>query len=212
MMERTSILIVEDDMDFCRLISHAVQREADMKIAGICQTGQEALEAARETAPDLVLMDLNLTGKELDGINIARQIRLRTRARVVILTAYDAPETVIEASTGALASGYVVKSQFFMLIPTIRQTMLGPTPQSHMICASLLSTLSTAEKSIFFSMLGRKTDCHSAQKTIANQQTSVLRKLKLANRQELLHVFAAYFEGLEEQIKMPEGKKKGGGV
>lgn len=191
-------------MDFCRLISGTIQREKDLEVAGVCRTGGEAVASAREEEPDIVLMDLNLTGRDLDGISIARQIRLETRSKVIILTAYDAPETVISASTGALASGYVTKAQFFMLIPTIRQTMLGPTPQSHMICASLMNVLSPAEKSIFWGMLGKKTDCHSAQKTIANQQTSVLRKLKLANRQELIHVFAAYFQDREENMQILE--------
>ena len=203
-MGKIRILIVEDDMDFCRLISGTIQREKDLEVAGVCRTGGEAVASAREEEPDIVLMDLNLTGRDLDGISIARQIRLETRSKVIILTAYDAPETVISASTGALASGYVTKAQFFMLIPTIRQTMLGPTPQSHMICASLMNVLSPAEKSVFWGMLGKKTDCHSAQKTIANQQTSVLRKLKLANRQELIHVFAAYFQDREENMQILE--------
>lgn len=204
-MEKTRILIVEDDLDFCQLISQVIGREKDMEVVGICQTGQEALNEARDKEPDMVLMDLNLTGKELDGINAARQIRLETKAKVIILTAYDAPDTVIEASTGALASGYVLKDQFFMLVPTIRQTMLGPTPQSHMICACLLNVLSPAEKSVFWGMLGKKVKVHSSHKTIANQQTSVLRKLKMANRQELLHVFDAYFHGHEGHMQITEG-------
>ena len=45
-MEKTRILIVEDDLDFCQLISQAIGREKDMEVVGICQTGQEALIAA----------------------------------------------------------------------------------------------------------------------------------------------------------------------
>ena len=198
------ILAVDDDPDFRYLLEQVISGQPDMQLAAVCKNGTEALQIALCGKPDIVLMDLNLTGRDLDGISIARQIRLETRSKVIILTAYDAPETVISASTGALASGYVTKAQFFMLIPTIRQTMLGPTPQSHMICASLMNVLSPAEKSIFWGMLGKKTDCHSAQKTIANQQTSVLRKLKLANRQELIHVFAAYFQDREENMQILE--------
>ena len=42
-------------------------------------------------------------------------------------------------------------------------------------------------------MLGRAVSLNSSPKTIANQQTSVLHKLGLANRSEFIRVFSAYF-------------------
>ncbi|MDO4262059.1 MAG: response regulator [Eubacteriales bacterium] len=191
-MKRIKILVVEDDRDCCLLIEHTLKSHTDLEIVGFCGTGEEAVRAAETERPDLVLMDLNLTGQELDGIEAARKIRLGTDARIVILTAYEEPETVLHASVRALASGYVVKSQFAMLVPTIRQTAEGPTPQSHMICAAILRTLSPAEQSVFRQMMGQEAHIRSARKTIANQQTSVLKKLDLTGRKELIHVFSIY--------------------
>lgn len=90
------------------------------------------------------------------------------------------------------ASGYVFKSQFALLLPTIRETATGPTPQSHLICAALLSSLTSAERTVFYHLLGKDVAFHSSTKTIANQQTSVLRKLGLPNKQMLRHIFSAY--------------------
>lgn len=53
-------------------------------------------------------MDLNLSCDELDGVEASREIRLRTNARVVILTAYEDPKIVTQACKRAFASGYVV--------------------------------------------------------------------------------------------------------
>ena len=61
-----------------------------------------------------------------------------------------------------------------------------------MILALILGQLSSAEQSIFYRMLGREVSLSSSPKTIANQQSAVLRKLGLRNKEELLHVFAAY--------------------
>ena len=45
---------------------------------------------------------------------------------------------------------------------------------------------------MFYSLLGRDVALHSSTKTIANQQTSVLRKLGLQDKQTLRHIFSAY--------------------
>ena len=66
-------------------------------------------------------------------------------------------------------------------------------PQSHLICSALLQRLTVAEQAVFHNMMGASVDLHSSAKTIANQQTGVLRKLGLSSKQQLRHVFAAYF-------------------
>ena len=67
-------------------------------------------------------MDLDLRNVGRDGAETARAIRLETASKVMILTADDDPSTVIDASVRAFASGYVFKSQFTLLLPTIRET------------------------------------------------------------------------------------------
>lgn len=85
-----------------------------------------------------------------------------------------------------------MKSQFFMMVPTIQQTMQGPTPQSHMIRAGLMQQLSAAEQCVCRRMLGENVLLRSSEKTIANQQTSILKKLGLSSKKELCHIFSVY--------------------
>ena len=99
---------------------------------------------------------------------------------------------MIHASTQALASAYLFKSNFSVLIPTIRETARGVTPQAQLICSALLAPLTSAERSVLLRILGEDVSLHSSSKTISNQQTGILRKLDLPGRRELTHIFKAY--------------------
>jgi DNA-binding NarL/FixJ family response regulator len=83
--------------------------EDDISVVAEATDGAEAVERARATRPDVVLMDIRMPG--LDGIAATAQIA-RTpgleRVRVVILTTYDTDEHVFEA-LAAGASGFLLK-------------------------------------------------------------------------------------------------------
>ena len=188
------VLAVDDDPDFRYLLEQVISGQPDTQLTAVCKNGTEALQIALCGQPDIVLMDLELTGSKLNGVEAARRIRMETNAKIIILTGDDAPETTVRASVQAFASGYVLKSQFSLLLPTIRETAAGPTPQSNLIFAALLQRLTNAERSVCEQMLGREVELSSASKTIANQQTSVLRKLGLNDKQALRHVLSVYIE------------------
>ena len=65
-----------------------------MRILGSTASGEEAVYLAQRLDPDIVLMDLNLSLEELDGIEAARKIRLYTRAKVILVTAFEAQSIV----------------------------------------------------------------------------------------------------------------------
>lgn len=116
---------------------------------------------------------------------------------------------MIHASTQALASAYLFKSNFSVLIPTIRETARGVTPQAQLICSALLAPLTNAERSVLLRILGEDVSLHSSSKTISNQQTGILRKLDLPGRRELTHIFKAY--GFQKRKTVPflsEQRKK----
>lgn len=192
-METIRIIIVEDDPDFQYLIQQSLSAQPDLALAACCQDGEEALLAAVRIRPHIVLMDLALPADPMQGVLAARRIRLETKAKVILLTSYEDPATVVQASVNSFASAYVMKSQFPLLLPTIRETAQGVTPQAHLICSALLQSLTPAEMAVFQYMLGAPVTLHSSEKTIANQQTSILHKLGLQNKQQLRHVFSAYF-------------------
>ena len=81
------VLVVEDEQDIAALIKHTLERSGDAQVE-VAYSGDTALRAARDLAPDVVILDLNLPG--LDGYSVLTQLRSRPATRsipVMVLTA-----------------------------------------------------------------------------------------------------------------------------
>jgi DNA-binding response OmpR family regulator len=83
------VLIVEDEALLAEALEDMLGREGH-EICGKVTTGEAAIDVARATQPDVVLMDVKLAGN-LDGIDAAETIRRERACRVVFLTAYANP-------------------------------------------------------------------------------------------------------------------------
>jgi DNA-binding response OmpR family regulator len=85
--DKTRVLIVEDEADIAGLIKHTLERGGDV-VAEVVSGGDEALKAAAEQPPDLIVLDLNLP--VLGGLEVCRLLRARpatARTPIIILTA-----------------------------------------------------------------------------------------------------------------------------
>ena len=142
------VLIVEDDEDFAYLIRQQIAKETDMECAGIAGNAQDAVRLSCELLPHIVLMDLNLSISDFDGVEISKDIRIQTGAKIIILTSLESDEIVEYAVKKAFASDYLFKSQFSILCDTIRQVANGTTPHQILIRKLILEDLSAAEKSV----------------------------------------------------------------
>lgn len=78
------VLIVEDDFMLC-MINRKYLELMGHKVVDAVSTGPEAIRAAKEHQPDIVLMDLRLDG-EMDGIDAMKEIEKISPARVIYLT------------------------------------------------------------------------------------------------------------------------------
>ena len=105
-MTPKKILVVEDEGVVARDIQNCVVKLGHEAVGWAC-TGEEALEMAEKTRPDLVLMDIRLGGP-MDGITAAEEIRSRFGPPVVFLTAYADDETLTRAKDAG-PFGYVLK-------------------------------------------------------------------------------------------------------
>ncbi len=188
------VVIVEDDEDFAFLVQKLLNKQKDIEVIGCCPDREAVLEMIYEKKPDIVLMDLNLGVSHLDGIRLSREIRIRTDAKVLILTAFETPDMIFRAAEEAFASGYLFKSQMSFLVENIRATAEGYTAQEYLIASAALSCLSEAEKAVFYIMMGKENTLLSSPKTIANQKGRIVKKLGLENQKELIHVFRMFQE------------------
>ncbi len=99
------ILIVEDEALIAREIQHKLTNMG-WEVVGHA-FGEEAVELAIETQPDLLLSDINLR-HGLSGIDLAQRIQAEVDVPVVFLTAYSDEDTVARAKT-VTPFGYIIK-------------------------------------------------------------------------------------------------------
>ncbi len=105
-MSKARVMVVEDEGVVALQIRDSLEGMGyDVPLVAL--TGEEAVEKVLETEPDLVLMDIKLTGR-LSGIDAARRIRGRLDVPVVYLTAFSDEETLALAQVTD-PDGYVLK-------------------------------------------------------------------------------------------------------
>ena len=81
------VLVVEDEQDIAALIKHALERSGDATV-DVVGSGDTALRAVRERAPDLVILDVNLP--VMSGTEVCRVMRARpdtAHVPIIMLTA-----------------------------------------------------------------------------------------------------------------------------
>jgi len=105
-MSAARILIVEDEAIVAKDIQTSLAR-LGYTVLGARASGEEAVAAARELQPDLILMDIKLKGP-LDGIEAAARIRRDRDIPVIYLTAFTDDDTLRRA-TATDAFGYLLK-------------------------------------------------------------------------------------------------------
>src|SRR5579864_2168981 len=99
-----TVLIVEDEESFVDALEIGLRREGF--IVTVARDGIEALSLFDSVHPDVVLLDLMLPG--ISGIDVCREIRSRSRAPVIMLTAKDSEiDTVVGLEVGA--DDYITK-------------------------------------------------------------------------------------------------------
>lgn len=100
-MGKEHILVIEDEEDILAVIHYNLAREGYRVTSRT--TGEEGLQEARETSPDLVVLDLMLPG--IDGMEVCRRLRkdpFTARIPVMMLTAKgEEADIVCGLETGA---------------------------------------------------------------------------------------------------------------
>ena len=106
---RTRVLIADDDRFFAEMLRAAIERQDGFAVVGVVGNGAEAVAAASELRPTLVLMDVGMP--LLDGIEAARQMQELAHPPTVVLITGDASECGNRRAYEAGAAAYLRKTQ-----------------------------------------------------------------------------------------------------
>src|SRR3954464_12568056 len=104
----TISVLLADDQHLVRAgFRSLLRRDRDITVTGEASTGDEAVRAARQLRPDVILMDIRMPG--MDGITATKLILTELpETRIVILTTFETDEYVF-AALAAGASGFLTK-------------------------------------------------------------------------------------------------------
>ena len=105
-MDKVQVLVVEDEAIVSMDLRYRLEA-LGYSVPAEIGSGEEAVDAASRLRPDLVLMDIRLSG-EMDGIAAAAQIRVQFDIPVVYLTAYI-DEATLERAKSNEPFGYILK-------------------------------------------------------------------------------------------------------
>ena len=82
----TRVLVIDDSVPFLAAATEVILAAGGFELAGVAQSGEEGIELARISRPDLVLVDLNMPG--LDGNETAARLAIASpETEIVVMTA-----------------------------------------------------------------------------------------------------------------------------
>jgi len=103
------VLVVDDQRPFRAAAKAVIARMPGWEVAGVAETGEEAVTAAAGLRPDLVLMDVNLPG--IDGAEAAARVRQVAPGTLTVLCSTYRAEDLRIDPMGVGIAGYLHKEE-----------------------------------------------------------------------------------------------------
>ena len=133
-----SILVIDDHPLFRKGVRQLLEAEPDLGMVNEAQSGEEGLQLAQETHPELILLDLNMK-RGLDGLQVLKALKQsNSDATVVVLTMSNLEEDLI-AALKLGADGYLLKD----MEPTALLGKIRDALNDHMVLDGSLTILLT---------------------------------------------------------------------
>jgi two-component system, NarL family, invasion response regulator UvrY len=197
------VLVVDDHAVVRRGVTQILADEPDLTVVGEASTGREALQLARQTAFDVLVLDMSLP--DMNGLEVLRQVKgLQPAARALILSIYPEEQYALRTlKAGAL--GYLTKeSAPTELVTAVRQVAGGSRYISQALGELLVSevvtdqpglphiTLSDREYQVMILLAKGKTvsdiaaDLVLSVKTVSTYRRRILDKLRLETTAEII--------------------------
>jgi DNA-binding NarL/FixJ family response regulator len=211
-MQPVKIVLADDHQIVLDGLQDILEVEPDFRVVGRASNGRLLRSLTAETQPDLILLDLNMPGK--DGLEMIIELKsIFPKIKILVLTMYDSPE-VVQKALAAGADGYMLKAygQKALLI-AIREVLAG----TRYVCDRIniqnqvlpphfrdafvgKATITKREKEVLRLLAQSYTNKEIGERlflsehTVATHRRNLKRKLQARSTAELTHL--AYKMGL----------------
>jgi two-component system, OmpR family, response regulator MprA len=143
-VQQRRILVVDDDPNILKVMQRGLGFEGYR--VQLATSGEEALAAARQSEPDLIILDLMLPG--VDGIEVCRRLRGGVKTPILMLTARDAVRDKI-AGLEAGADDYLAKPFVFEeLVARVRALLRRAAPDGPDVLSFADLTVDTGTREV----------------------------------------------------------------
>ena len=159
-------VVLVDDHALFRSGLRELLEQYGVDVAGEAEDGASALEVVRDTAPDVVLMDVTMPG--MSGIEATMRIRAVAPTAQVIMLTVSPDEQDVEEAIYAGACGYLLKdAPTREILAAIRAAAAGESHLSPRIAANILQRVRTSPD--------RPPNPEEARAELTARETEVLR-------------------------------------
>lgn len=190
------VLIAEDQSMVLGALAALLELEPDIRVVARAHDGREALRLAEETAPDVVLTDIEMP--HLTGLELAAELGRRgNRPRVVILTTF-ARSGYLRRALDAGAAGYLLKDapaeQLAAAIRRVHGGLRSVDPELAAAGWDEPDPLTDRERQVLrLAGEGRSSariaaELHLSEGTVRNYLSEAISKLGAANRVEAARI------------------------
>jgi NarL family two-component system response regulator LiaR len=201
MSDPITVLIVDDHEVVRQGVRAYLEAQDDFDVVGEAASGTEAIELAVEQIPDVVLMDLVMSG--MDGVEATRNVKdISPRSQIVVLTSYHEDEHIFPAlQAGAIS--YILKDiKMEDLADAIRRAAKGEATLHPRVAARVIRDIHSSkseELNPFTELTPREIDVIKliatgmpnsqiaddlviSENTVKGHVSNILSKLHLADR------------------------------
>ena len=209
------VVIADDDAVVVESLRIVLDAQPDIEVVGCGTDGADAVRLAADSAPDIVLLDIQMPG--MDGLSAAERILAApVPPRVVFLTTFSDDEYIARALALG-AAGYLIKQDVAGVAPALRAVMAGRSVLEGEVlerAVALGAGVPVAEKPDLTAIFPQLTDrerevvaliaegldnrevaaaAYMGEGTVRNHISSILAKLHLKNRTQIA---VAYWRAL----------------
>lgn len=202
-MERIRVLIADDHSMVRQGLKQIIELEKDLIVIAQANDGDEAIKMVNQHKPDVILMDINMPGK--NGIQAIRELKKEEEnLKIIVLTIHEDREYLFKTlQMGAL--GYVLKdAEPSMLVTAIRtvnrgESYIQPNMTKELIKEFNRVTLHERDKEVENNLTAREVEVlqliaegminkeiakhlYISEKTVKNHVSNIFKKINVSDR------------------------------